>query len=141
MSSYFFERSFADLPTRYMSSFSESVDKCVAEWGYIHGNEKPRFITMVMAGVLEEMFLLVNENDCVYEPRFIKEFSELIDSYGLFEISPFSDSVNKMALVVMQSVWMMDARVFTLNTDFWETLLMDVISSVIHVSTTNRLSR
>lgn len=138
MSSHYLERSYSDLPPRYMSTFTDCVDKCITEWDYIHGVEKPRFATMVFSTVLEEMFILLNDGSHITYPVFIPKFNDLVEEHNIFKISPFAPDVNQAALVALQAVWLLDPREFSMYTDFWETLFMDIIGSVVYVSTTNR---
>ncbi|MGR5365773.1 hypothetical protein [Photobacterium damselae] len=138
MSSNYLERMFFDLPPRYMGQFDASVNKSIQEWDYVYGKEKPRFITMVFSTVFEEMLLLNHNNQHISHPILKEGFSELVEKHSLFKYSPYSPMVNYAALIALQSAWLLDEREFSLYIEFWETLMMDVIDSVVYVSTMNR---
>ena len=134
MSSLYIERVYCDLPDRYMGLFTNVVNKCITEWGYKGTVEKPRFVVMMLAAMIERAMLDIHVGSEVCKPTLAPDFLALIDEHNIFTHSPFSKPMEYIALSALQSVYLMDSSDFSFNADFWETICMDVLSSIVQVS-------
>ena len=135
MASVALDRAYNDLPPCYMAAFTDIINKCVDEWGYLNGLNKPRFIAMMFCSMVERRMVDLSMGVTLYKPNLTPAFEQIIKEHSVFLHSPFSENMNNTAISALQSVYLMDEDDYLYNIDFWETVLMDVLSSIVHVST------